>query len=128
VPSSNQNLNLGNRGEHYAVDFLKQNGYKILLNNYKTKLGEIDIIAKDKDTLCFIEVKTRNSLRFGEPCESVTIFKRRQIAKVALQFLKEKNLLGRRARFDVVSIVYSQGLPKLDLIRNAFELDQRFSY
>jgi len=128
VPSYNRNLYLGKTGEKVAVNFLKENGYKILRNNYKTKLGEIDIIAKDKDTLCFIEVKTRNSIRFGSPSESVTVFKRRQISKLALQFLKERNLLGKRARFDVVSIVYSEGSPKLDLIRNAFELDQSFSY
>jgi putative endonuclease len=128
VLSYNRNLYLGKTGEKVAVNFLKENGYKILRNNYKTKLGEIDIIAKDKDTLCFIEVKTRNSIRFGSPSESVTVFKRRQISKLALQFLKERNLLGKRARFDVVSIVYSEGSPKLDLIRNAFELDQSFSY
>ena len=128
MPSYNRNLYLGKTGEKVAVNFLKENGYKILRNNYKTKLGEIDIIAKDKDTLCFIEVKTRNSIRFGSPSESVTVFKRRQISKLALQFLKERNLLGKRARFDVVSIVYSEGSPKLDLIRNAFELDQSFSY
>ena len=68
---SKQNLYLGKTGEEAAVSFLKDNGYKILARNYKTKIGEIDIVAKDKDTFAFIEVKTRHSDRFGEPFESV---------------------------------------------------------
>ena len=125
---SKQNLYLGKSGEESAVGFLKKNGYKILIKNYKTKLGEIDIIAHDKDTIAFIEVKTRRSDRFGLPQEAVLSTKQRQMAKAALVFLKENNLLDKKARFDVVSVMYSQGVPKLDLIKNAFELDQRFTY
>jgi putative endonuclease len=125
---SKQNLYLGKRGEEAAVGLLKDNGYKILLRNYKTKLGEIDIIAKDKDTICFVEVKTRYSERFGLPAEAVFRSKQRQISKAALVFLKEKNLLDKKARFDVISILYSEDNPKLDLIKNAFELDASFTY
>lgn len=125
---SKENLYLGKRGEEIAVDFLKENGYKILIKNYKTKLGEIDIIATDKDTFCFIEVKTRYSDNFGLPCEAVSGFKQRQISKAALQFIKENNLLDKKARFDVVSVIYAKDSPKLDLIKNAFELDEKFIY
>lgn len=125
---SKQNLFLGRKGEEEAVNLLKENGYKILLRNYKTKLGEIDIIAFEKDTYCFVEVKTRNSLRFGSPSEALSGFKQRQISKAALKFLKENNLLGKKARFDVVSIIYADDKAKLDLIKNAFELDQKFTY
>ena len=125
---SKQNLYLGKQGEEVAVSLLKEKGYKILLRNYKTKLGEVDIIAVDKDTFCFIEVKTRNSRRFGSPEEAVSVPKQRQISKAALMFLKENNLLGRKARFDVVSLDYSQGAAKSNLIKNAFELNGHFTY
>jgi putative endonuclease len=123
---SKQNIYLGKSGEDTALNFLKENGYKILAKNYKTKLGEVDIIAYDKDTLCFIEVKTRGSLRFGSPQEAVSHFKQRQISKVALQFLKRNNLLNKKARFDVVSVIYAEDKPAFDLIKNAFELKERY--
>jgi putative endonuclease len=125
---SKQDLYLGKKGEEIAVGLLKENGYKILIRNYKTKLGEIDIIAFDKDTICFIEVKTRQSDRFGLPSEAISGSKQRQISKVALMFLKEKGLLDKKARFDVVSILYSKDKPQVDLIKNAFELDNDFVY
>ena len=121
---SKQNIYLGKSGEDSALNFLKENGYKILVKNYKTKLGEVDIIAYDKDTLCFIEVKTRGSLRFGSPQEAVSHFKQRQISKVALQFLKRNNLFNIKARFDVVSVIYAEDKPAFDLIKNAFELKE----
>ncbi len=123
-----QHLVTGKSGEELAVALLKENGYKIIARNYKTKLGEIDIIARDRDTICFVEVKTRHSDKFGLPQEAVQGFKQRQISKVALAYLKENSLLDKRARFDVVSIIYSQDNPKLDLIKNAFELAQEFTY
>jgi putative endonuclease len=119
---------LGKSGEELAVDLLKVNGYKIIARNHRTKLGEIDIIASDKDTICFIEVKLRSSDRFGIPQEAVLNKKQRQISKVSLLYLKENNLLNRKARFDVVSVVYSEGKPQLSLIKNAFELDEQFTY
>lgn len=125
---SKQNLILGKLGEEAAVDFLKENGYKILIRNYKTKLGEVDIIAQDKDTLCFIEVKTRNSLKYGLPCEAVSDSKQRQISKAALIFLKENNHLDKKARFDVVSVICSDNSEKMSLIKNAFELSRHFTY
>lgn len=125
---SKQHLYLGKSGEETAVGLLKENGYKVLSRNYKSKLGEIDIIARDKDTICFIEVKTRLSDRFGLPQESVSAHKQRQISKIALGFLKEKNLLACKARFDVISILFTDGVPKLDLIKDAFELSQDFTY
>jgi putative endonuclease len=121
-----RNIRLGNRGEDAAVDFLKNNGYRILVRKYKNKIGEIDIVARDADTLCFVEVKTRSNCSCGTPLESVTLQKQRKIAQVALSFLKEKNLLEKKARFDVVGISIEDGEPKLQLIKNAFELDSRY--
>jgi len=125
---SREHLNLGRAGEGQALSFLKDKGYRILARNYRSKLGEIDIIAQDKDTICFIEVKSRTSDRFGLPKEAVFIPKQKQISQAALMFLKEKNMLDKKARFDVVSIIYSEGLPKIELIPNAFELNERFIY
>ena len=125
---SKENLYLGKAGEEAAVSLLKGKGYRILLKNYRTKLGEIDIIAKDKDTICFIEVKTRQTDKFGLPSEAVSRFKQRQISKAALAFLKERNLWDKKARFDIVSIIYSVDKPKIDLIKDAFELDGDFVY
>jgi len=122
------NQDVGRHGEKEAAAFLEHNGYRIIARNYKTRLGEIDIVASDQDTICFVEVKTRLSEKFGSPLEAVSVFKQRQIAKTALLYLKEHKLLERRARFDVVSVKFISDTPKIDLIRNAFELSQHFSY
>jgi putative endonuclease len=119
---------LGKSGEEAAAGFLKSRGYRILTKNYRSRLGEIDIIARDKDVLCFIEVKTRKSERFGSPGEAISMRKQGQMAKAALMFLKENDLLDKKARFDVVSIIYREDSPKLDLIKNAFDLAERFTY
>lgn len=121
------NLALGRSGEDLAEDFLKKNNYKVLSRNYRTKLGEIDIIAKDKSVICFIEVKTRSSADFGLPLEAVDRRKQRQITKAALIFLKENKLMDVSARFDIVSVIRSKENPKIELIKNAFELSSEFS-
>lgn len=124
---SKQSLSLGSKGEEAAAGILKENGYKIIACNYKTKLGEIDIIARDRDTYVFIEVKTRRSSRFGMPAEAIVSHKQKQISKAALSFLKANNLLEARSRFDVVSILWgADGKPEASLIKNAFELDKAY--
>ena len=112
---------LGKKGEELAIRFLKKSGYRILEKNYVCKLGEIDIIAKEKDTLAFIEVKTRTSTLYGPPELSVTPFKQMQLSKVALNFLKEMGLEDVKARFDVVSILLDSKGEKIELIRDAFD-------
>ena len=124
---SKQNIDLGISAEKAAAVFLKDKGYKILSTNYRTRLGEIDIVAKEKDTLVFVEVKARRSDRFGLPQEAVTARKQRQISKAALSFLKENNLLDKKARFDVVSLVCGDFQTGPELIKNAFELDGSFT-
>jgi putative endonuclease len=119
---------IGAKAEDAAVDFLKSKGYKILSRNFATKLGEVDIVARDADTYCFIEVKARSSDRFGLPQEAVSRSKQRQISKAALSYLKAKGLFDHKARFDVVSVIYSDDSPSFDLIKNAFELDETFTY
>ena len=122
----NDNLNFGREAEETAARFLKGKGYKILSRNYRTKLGEIDIIAKDKDTLCFVEVKARRTYRFGAPEEAISEHKKRQISKAALIFIKDKKLRDRLARFDVVSVSWARGFPEIELFKNAFELSESY--
>ena len=114
-------MKLGEEGERLAVEFLKEKGYKIIRQNYKTPIGEIDIIASDGDTLVFIEVKTRESIEYGLPFEAVNKAKKRKIANVALLYLKKLKEIP-ACRFDVVSIFYEDRRPKFDLIKDAFEL------
>lgn len=122
------NLSLGVLAEDKAAAFLKASGYRILRRNYRCKLGEVDIIARDKDTFCFVEVKCRLSDKFGKGFEAVTARKQAQISKAALDFLKENNLLGKNARFDVVSLDTCGAQEQITLVKNAFELNGRFTY
>lgn len=108
-------------GEDEACSFLKKNNYKILERNFRCCLGEVDIIARDKDTICFIEVKTRSSDAYGLPEEAVNKFKQKKIAQVALLYLKNNGLLENSARFDVVSVHRLGVDTKICLIKNAFE-------
>ncbi|MFC1657981.1 YraN family protein [Candidatus Omnitrophota bacterium] len=119
---------LGRRAEKAAVNFLRSNGYGIIQTDYRVRAGQIDIIARDKNTICFVEVKARRSARFGSPGEAVEAAKQRKISKVALMFLKQQKLLNSPARFDVVSISYFQTQPAIRLIKNAFNLDSRYLY
>ena len=113
---------LGKKGEEIAIRFLKKKGYRILERNYVGKMGEMDIIAREKDTLTFIEVKTRTSTIFGPPQLAVNLTKQMQLSKVALYFLKEKKLEDVKARFDVVAILLRPTGEEIELIKDAFDL------
>jgi putative endonuclease len=118
-----QKKELGKKGEEVALRFLKKRGYRIIEQNYVCKMGEMDLIAKEKDTLAFIEVKTRTSTTFGLPQLAVNSSKQRQLSKVALYFLKEKKLEDVKARFDVVAIILGQNGEEIELIKDAFDLN-----
>jgi putative endonuclease len=115
-------LSLGQKGEELAVTRLKALNYKILERNFKCHLGEIDIIARDKSTLVFIEVKTRATRDFGGPAAAVHERKQRQLSKVALVYLSQKKLFNIPARFDVVAVELLAPSPRIEVIQNAFEL------
>ena len=110
----------GKVGEAIATDFLKQKGYKIIANNYKNKIGEIDIIAKDGDCLVFVEVKARMSRAFGDPAEAVNYYKQQKIRNVATLYLKQHHMLETNCRFDVLSILGQQTDAEIRHIENAF--------
>ena len=112
---------LGILGEELAFHFLGAQGYKVLLKNYECTLGEIDLIAKEKGALVFIEVKTRSSVAMGVPAESVTFQKRRQIVNVAEYYLKRYGIKDVECRFDVVSVLLNQAdEPQIEIIKDAF--------
>jgi putative endonuclease len=114
------NRMLGDRGERLAARYLRRHGLRIIVRGYRTSRGEIDLIARDGDTLVFVEVKTR---RAGQPAEAVTPEKQRRIARAALEFARRHGLLGHRARFDVVAIVWPDDgrPPTIEHFPNAFE-------
>ena len=112
---------LGVLGEELAYHYLLKKGYKVLLRNYVSPLGEIDLIAKEKGALVFVEIKTRSSDAMGSPAEGVTYFKRRQIVKSAQYYVKRYGIHRVPCRFDVVSVLLpKEGEAILDIIENAF--------
>src|SRR5271169_1504716 len=98
----------GKKGEDIAADYLKGRGHNILHRNYRTSLGEADIITSDKDVLVFVEVKTRTGTAFGEPFEAVNSRKQDKLRKIALYYLKLLKT-EKPVRFDIVSIISRNG-------------------
>jgi putative endonuclease len=107
---------LGREGESKAAKYLKKIKFKIIEINHTNVLGEIDIIAKDKKELVFVEVKTRTSNAFGTPATAVTKQKQRKLTQVATLYLKSKNKLNSPARFDVIEVLGDE----INHIKNAF--------
>ena len=118
----NKQQKFGLKGEALAARYLKKNGYKILEQNYRTKLGEIDIIATENKTIVFVEVKSRKSIRYGSPKWAVTPQKQRKISMVALHYLKITRQSDAKARFDVVALTSNRDEPQIEIVKNAFEL------
>jgi len=112
---------LGKEGEDIALDFLRNKGFSIVIKNYRTVFGEIDIIAKDRGVIVFVEVKTRTGNSFGRPFEAVDQRKREKIRKVALSFMKTQKKEF-PSRFDVLSITKSGEGTRIEHIQDAFEV------
>ena len=110
---------LGLAGELNACEFLVKKGYKILEKNWRSGSWEIDIIAKQKDTLVIVEVKTRSNNYFGEPYLAVTKQKQRLLIKAAESYVVRKNL-NYEVRFDIISIHFIKGMPTINHIEDAF--------
>ena len=117
----NSRSRTGNIGEELAVRYLKQQGYAIVERNYRRRIGEIDVIARDGDSLVFVEVKTRRSSRQGSPLEAVDIRKQQQVSRVALVYMSEKRCGDVMVRFDVVGVHIEGKSARFELIKNAFE-------
>ena len=115
-------LSLGKIGEELAVTRLRAMKYQILERNYRCPLGEMDIIAREKGSLVFVEVKTRATKDFGGPAAAVHERKQRQLSRVALLYLNQKKIRDVPARFDVVAVDLSGSEPRIEVIQNAFDL------
>ena len=115
-------IEIGQRGEKLAGDFLRRKGMKIIRRNYRFDRGEIDIICMDKETLVFAEVKTRTNRQYGTPIEAVSEKKAAQIRKVAEGFLMEESngLEFQEIRFDIVGILLEGNEEIIEHIENAF--------
>lgn len=117
---------VGQAGEKAAAALLRREGFRIIDRNFRTPLGEIDMIAEEDDVLCFIEVKTRRSRAYGGPAEAITPRKQHQIAKVAAVYMSRNYPEGRTCRFDVVTVTEKNDLPVVGLIRDAFRLEGHY--
>lgn len=113
-------IGIGDKGEQSAAIYLSKLGYKIVATKYRTKTGEIDIIAQDREYIVFIEVKTRRSTSRGLPAEAVNLRKQRKIINTALCYLHYRGLNNIACRFDILEIYLLQGTIRYNHIINAF--------
>jgi putative endonuclease len=111
---------LGKMGEDLACDELARRGYEILERRYRTRYGEIDIVARSGPSLVFVEVKAREGREFGGGEAAVTVCKQQRIVRMAIDFLARRNLQDRPCRFDVVTIDFEGGRPKIEVYPHAF--------
>jgi len=119
----------GKKGEDIAEHYLQKKGFKTLFRNFKTRLGEIDLISLDRETVVFVEVKTNTSTDFGMPEARVNGRKQRQIIKVAQEFLKIQGKSDADCRFDVVSVLLNgDQTPGIEHFENAFEVQDYNPY
>jgi putative endonuclease len=110
---------VGSVGEEAAIKTLKKIGYKILERNHTTRFGEIDIIAEEGGCLVFVEVKKRNSDRFGDSLSAITRTKREHMVKSALWYMKRHKCFDRRVRFDAVGLDGE----KVKIVKSAFMVE-----
>jgi putative endonuclease len=127
---SPDHLRLGARGEKLACAFLRREGYKILSRNFRARRGgEVDIVCRNDDTLVFVEVKTRTREDFGRPADAINTAKQKLIARGALAWLQLLDNPDILVRFDVVEVVISaDGEPRIELVRDAFQLPAPYIY
>ena len=113
---------LGKDGENAACEELRRRGYEILETRYRTRYGEIDIIARDRAVTVFVEVKTRTGADFGEGADAVTAWKQRRVTKIALDYASRHGLHDTPCRFDVVAVdASSSGERRVEVYTNAFD-------
>jgi putative endonuclease len=111
----------GKMGEDLACVELSRRGYAILARRYRTRFGEIDIVAREGDTTVFVEVKARAGGEFGGGAAAVTAWKQRRITSMAIDYLSRHHLHDRPCRFDVVTIDMHEGEPRVEVYPHAFE-------
>jgi putative endonuclease len=111
---------LGRKGEDLAASHLRNLGWEVLERNYRTKLGEIDLVCRDHDSIVFVEVKTRASADFARPDESVTQRKQAKLRRLVEEYLVAHRLEASDVRFDVLGVTLSGRRPEFEHIVGAF--------
>jgi putative endonuclease len=115
-------IRTGRQGEVLAAGYLEKAGYRIIERNYRCIFGEMDMVARDGETVVFIEVKSRRTDRFGPPQSSVGLKKQKKMSQIALHYLEQKQLHACEARFDVIAVSLLPDGHRMELIKNAFDL------
>src|SRR5258708_5522750 len=118
---SNAKQTLGKLGEDLACQELERRGYAILARRYRRRGGELDVVARDGETLVFVEVKAREGHEFGDAAEAVGHLKRRRMTGVALDHMARHRLVDCPCRFDVVAIRLQESEPWIEIYQNAFD-------
>lgn len=116
-----QKIATGKEGEKIAAAYLEKNGYRIIEVNFRCPIGEIDIVAKEKNDLVFVEVKTRKSVALGYPEQAVGMRKQKKMSQLALWYMQKRKIADTNARFDVVAITLIPENNEVRLIQNAFD-------
>lgn len=116
-----QRKNLGKWGEQKAKEYLIKQGYHFITGNWQNRLGEIDLVMKDRETLVFIEVRTKRSHKYGTSIESINEKKQQQMVKMANAFLRYKQWWEIPIRFDVVTIDQHEGVYQLRHHKNVIQ-------
>ncbi len=113
---------IGAYGENIAMEYLLNKGYKLISKNFRSQFGEIDIIAKEKDLICFIEVKSRYNTNFGFPAQAISKNKQKRIKKTSLLFINKEKLFNLNIRYDVIEILlnYNDDSYIINHLENAF--------
>ncbi len=127
LSDKNTAVSIGQKGEETAVKILAKQGYKIIERNFRTKMGEIDIIARDKEYTCFVEVRLRKNNNFGTPADTIDARKRHHIINTAKYYAQKKRIYDTPMRFDVVVInadTFGEELSNIsaEVIKDAFRL------
>ncbi len=110
---------IGKKGEEFAADFLASKGYNILVRNYRFKKSEIDIICEEDDLVAFVEVKTRSSLKYGQPEVFVSLNQQKAIIRAAEEYMIETNW-KKDIRFDIISVFLKGDAYEIEHFKDAF--------
>ena len=119
--TADRRQSLGILGEELACEELRKRGYAILARRYRTRHGEIDLVARHGPAIVFVEVKTRSGDDFGGGAAAVTPWKQRRVTRMAMDFLARSRLDNRPCRFDVVTVDLRPGAPVVEVYMNAFD-------
>ena len=112
-------MNLGDKGEEIAENYLNRNGYRVLEKNYNCKFGEIDLIVKKKDVITFVEVKTRSNRNYGSPIDAMTPYKIKHMIRSVQCYIAKYHLEGTEVSLDVIEVEMINGQWEINHIENA---------